>query len=61
MNYTELFKIQWDNSYNDPDFAVPGTMQKWLEGKNSKDIERLAKHLEFLAGALRERKAPFGS
>lgn len=61
MNYTELFKIQWDDSWNEPDFAISGTMQEWIQRKDSKDIERLAKHLEFLAKALRERKAPFQS
>ena len=61
MNSTHLFSIQWDDSYNDPDFAVPGTMQEWIEKRDSKDIERLAKNLEFLASALRKREAPFGS
>lgn len=58
MNYTKLFEIEWDDSYNDPDFSVPGTCNKWLDNNPDK-IERLAKHLEWLAKVMRERKEPF--
>lgn len=59
MNYTELFKIQWDDSYGDPDFAIPGTMEEWLNQQSKEDIERLAVHLEWLAERLRKRETPF--
>ena len=58
MNYTKLFDVQWDDSYNDPDFGMPGTFMDWLSVNEDKR-ERLAKHLEWLASALREGKEPF--
>ena len=60
MNHTVLFTLEWDDSYGDPDFGVPGTMEKWLNNRDIQDIERLAKMCEFLAGALRTRTVPFG-
>ena len=59
MNSTHLFSIEWDNSYNDPDYAIPGTFNTWLDNAGSLNQERLAKMLEFLAKAMRERKPPF--
>ena len=59
MNYTKLFTIEWDDSYNDPDFAIPGTMNEWLNKRSKKDIKRLAEMLEFLAKQIIKREAPF--
>ena len=59
MNYTHLFDIEWDDSYNDPDYKIPGRLEKWLDGRGPKDIERLAETLEWLAKSLRNRTAPF--
>ena len=59
MNYTHLFDIKWDDSYNDPDYRIPGTFLEWLNSRSEKDVERLAENLEFLAKALRNRTAPF--
>ena len=61
MNYTNLFEIQWDNSYNDPDYSIPGRFNTWLDNCGELDRERLAKMLEFLAEAMRNRTAPFQS
>ena len=60
MNYTKLFEIEWDDSYNDPDFSVPGTCNAWLDAQGKDTIERLALHMEWLANRLRSRKEPFG-
>ena len=38
MNYTKLFYIDWDDSYNDPDYGIPGTMDEWLNRRDEKDI-----------------------
>ena len=59
MNYTHLFSIEWDDSYNDPDYSIPGRFNTYLDNRGPGDIERLAKMLEFLAGAMRERKSHF--
>ncbi len=59
MNYTKLFEIEWNDSYNDPDYAVSGSCNQWLCMHDKVTIERLAKHLEWLANRLRERKEPF--
>lgn len=59
MNSTHLFSIEWDDSYNDPDYSIPGTFQDYLNRMSEVDVERLAKNLEFLARGLRNRTAPF--
>ena len=58
MNYTRLFSIEWDDSYNEPDFSIPGTFEDWLV-KNEDKREKLAKHLEWLAQQLRNNENPF--
>ena len=58
MNYTHLFSIEWDDSYNDPDFKVPTEFQEWIKNHEQKR-ETLARHLEWLATVLRSKKAPF--
>jgi len=59
MNYTTLFEIQWDDSYNDPDYGIPGTMEKWLNNRSKEDIDRLAKLLHWLAEQMSKRETPF--
>lgn len=59
MNYTNLFAIEWDNSHNDPDYRIPGSISNYLDGMGLADRERLAKMLEFLAKAIRNRTVPF--
>lgn len=59
MNHTKLFEIHWDNSYNDPDYAIPGTFNTWLDNCGTLNQERLARMLEWLAQVMRERKPPF--
>ena len=61
MNYTRLFYIDWGDSYNEPDYGIPGTFESWLDSRRDpkETAERIAKKLEFLAKALRDRTAPF--
>lgn len=59
MNYTELFTIEWDNSYGEPDYRIPGSFQRYLDEMGELNKERLAKLLEFLASAIRNRTVPF--
>jgi len=59
VNYTHLFSIDWDDSYGDPDYKIPGLFKDWYLRHSKEDIERLATNLEFLATALRNRTAPF--
>lgn len=59
MHFTKLFSVDWDDSYGDPDFGVPGTTDEWLDRRSPEDIERLAKHVEWLAQQLRKRESPF--
>jgi len=60
MNYTHLFDIQWDDSYDDPDYGVPGTFGEWIS-KREGDRVRLAEQLEWMAKRMREGKPPFQS
>ena len=59
MHFTRLFSIDWDDSYNTPDFAIPGTFRDWI-GRNEDKREKLADHLVWLADCLRKRQSPFG-
>lgn len=59
MNYTPLFSIEWDNSYNDPDYRIPGSFQRYLDEMGTLNQERLAKMLESLAQSIRNRTTPF--
>lgn len=58
MNFTHLFSIEWDDSYNDPDYAIPGTFMEWIS-RHDHERERLAKHLEWIAKCIRENLSPF--
>ena len=57
MNYTPLFEIRWDESYNDPDCAIPGTFNEWLSIHEAAR-ERLANNLEWLAERIRTSASP---
>lgn len=59
MNYTHLFSIEWDTSYNDPDYRIPGSFQRYLDEMGTLNQERLATMLEFLADGIRKRTCPF--
>ncbi|MCH7604977.1 hypothetical protein IID24_03245 [Patescibacteria group bacterium] len=60
MNYTDLFMIKWDDSYNDPDYGVPATFNEWLY-RHPERREELAQMLERIAENLRDDKAPFNA
>ncbi len=59
MKHEYLFSIEWDCSYNDPDYSVSGICQTRINNLGNYDRERLAKMMEFLAKAIREQTTPF--
>lgn len=59
MKHEYLFSIEWDCSYNDPDYAINGVCQNRINNMGSENRERLAKMLEFLAKAVRNQTEPF--
>lgn len=59
MKHEHLFSIEWDCSYNDPDYAISGICQTRINGMGSLDRGRLADMLEFLAKSLRNQTPPF--
>lgn len=59
MKHEHLFSIEWDCSYNDPDYAVSGIGQTRINNLGSLNRERLSKMLHFLADAVLNQTAPF--
>lgn len=59
MKHEYLFSIEWDCSYNDPDYAISGICQTKINNLGSLNRERLAKMLEFLANSIRNQTSPF--
>ena len=59
MKHEHLFDIEWDCSYNDPDYSISGIEQTKINNLGSYNRERLANMLEFLAKAIRNQTTPF--
>ena len=59
MKHEHLFDIEWDCSYNDPDYCISGIGQTRINNLGSYNRERLANMLEWLGKAVRNQTEPF--
>lgn len=59
MKHEKLFSIEWECSYNYPDYCVSRIGQTRVNNLGSYNRKRLASMLEFLAKAVRNQTTPF--